>query len=266
MREQLIQYVELLFAGAGDCEDIKQEILQNTLDRYDDLIAEGKVPEAAYRLAITGIGDINEILGTPRSAAPAAEGPKKETDTPAKRLLRAVAIGLYILCPIPLFVLSEMSMETIGLCGTLVFVAVATVLMVMGAKKGRPEPEPMQTEVRSPKSELNKSVNGLIWAIGLAAYFILSFATMAWHITWVIFPITGAVTGLVRVLLGDDSQKLLNKGIGGLIWAIGLALYFIISFATNAWYVTWVIFLITGAVQGLVKAILDLMEANIHEE
>ena len=28
MREQLIQYVELLFAGAGDCEDIKQEILQ----------------------------------------------------------------------------------------------------------------------------------------------------------------------------------------------------------------------------------------------
>ena len=37
MREQLIQYVELLFAGARDCEDIKQEILQNTLDRYDDL-------------------------------------------------------------------------------------------------------------------------------------------------------------------------------------------------------------------------------------
>jgi len=60
MREQLIQYVELLFAGARDCEDIKQEILQNTLDRYDDLIAEGKVPEAAYRLAITGIGDISD--------------------------------------------------------------------------------------------------------------------------------------------------------------------------------------------------------------
>ena len=42
MREQLIQYVNLLFAGNGDVEDIKQEILQNTLDRYDDLIAQGK--------------------------------------------------------------------------------------------------------------------------------------------------------------------------------------------------------------------------------
>ena len=39
MKEQLIQYVELLFAGAQNCDDIKQEILQNTLDRYDDLIA-----------------------------------------------------------------------------------------------------------------------------------------------------------------------------------------------------------------------------------
>ena len=29
MKEQLIQYVNLLFAGAPDSEDIKQEILQN---------------------------------------------------------------------------------------------------------------------------------------------------------------------------------------------------------------------------------------------
>ena len=42
MREQLIQYVQLLFAGAADCDDTRQEILQNTLDRYDDLIAAGK--------------------------------------------------------------------------------------------------------------------------------------------------------------------------------------------------------------------------------
>lgn len=41
MREQLIQYVQLLFAGAADCDDTRQEILQNTLDRYDDLIAAG---------------------------------------------------------------------------------------------------------------------------------------------------------------------------------------------------------------------------------
>ena len=101
MREQLIQYVQLLFAGAADCDDTRQEILQNTLDRYDDLVAAGKTPEAAYRLAIMGIGDINEILGRAPGAAPlpAPAVKQEEHDTPAKKLLRAIAIGLYILCP-----------------------------------------------------------------------------------------------------------------------------------------------------------------------
>ena len=93
MREQLIQYVQLLFAGAADCDDTRQEILQNTLDRYDDLIAAGKTPEAAYRLAIMGIGDINEILGRAPGAAPlpVPAAKQEEHDTPAKKLLRAIA-------------------------------------------------------------------------------------------------------------------------------------------------------------------------------
>ncbi len=41
MKDKLIQYVNLLFAGAPDSDEIRQEILQNTLDRYDDLIAQG---------------------------------------------------------------------------------------------------------------------------------------------------------------------------------------------------------------------------------
>ena len=73
MRDHLQQYVALLFAGTEGCEDIQQEITQNTLDRYDDLIAEGKVPEAAYRMAIAGIGDIDEILDACIAADQAAK-------------------------------------------------------------------------------------------------------------------------------------------------------------------------------------------------
>lgn len=207
MREQLIQYVQLLFAGAADCDDTRQEILQNTLDRYDDLIAAGKTPEAAYRLAIMGIGDINEILGRAPGAAPLPVPAVKqdEQDTPAKKLLRAIAVGLYILCPIPLFVLSGMrNMGIPGLCGTLTLVAVATVLIILGAKK---ETENADVEPGTPQSALAKSINGLIWAIGLAIYFIVSFLTGAWYITWVIFPITAAVQGLVKAILDLKEDK-----------------------------------------------------------
>lgn len=276
MREQLIQYVELLFAGAADCEDIKQEILQNTLDRYDDLVESGKVPEAAYRLAIAGIGDINEILGTPAQVVPAkAAVPelKTDSDTPVKKLLRAIAVGLYILCPLPLFVLCEMGNETMGLCGLLAIVAVATVLIMLGARKDSKEEKEDNEE--KPQSELVKSVSGVLWAVGIGVYLLLSFASRAWHITWVVFPILVALDTLVSTIienkenrqnesLSADKQKV-RKSIGKLIWAVGLAVYFLFSFATNAWYISWLIFPITGAVQGLSVAILDLKEAMEYE-
>ena len=80
MRERLIAYVDLLFAGNPEAEDIKQEILQNTLDKYDDLVAGGKSPEAAYSQAISGIGDISELL---KSGRPAETG-KTEKWPPAE--------------------------------------------------------------------------------------------------------------------------------------------------------------------------------------
>ena len=203
MREQLIQYVSLLFAGAQDCEDIRQEILQNTLDRYDDLVAEGKAPEAAYRLAITGIGDINEILGrSPQSQyhnASTSYAPDTAEEKERKQK-RAFAIGFYIACPIPLFILSELGLNTMGLCFTLLLVAAATILLIQNSPK-KAITEPQESAPLTPRQELRKSVSSLIWALGLALYFILSFVTQAWYITWVMFPIIGAVQGLARAIL-----------------------------------------------------------------
>ena len=40
----------------------------------------------------------------------------------------------------------------------------------------------------------------------------------------------------------------------GAFWSLIVALYFIISFATMAWYITWIIFLIGAAVEQIIKA------------
>ena len=270
MREQLTQYVNLLFAGAPDSEDIRQEILQNTLDRYDDLIAAGKTPEAAYRLAISGIGDIHEILGTQEPETPVQpEAPAKEnrtTDDPMRKLLRAIAVGLYILCPLPLIVLDSMGMEIYGLCGTMGIVAVATVLIILGGKKGGSS-ETRRAEADEPKTALGKSISAFVWTIGLVIYLTVSFLTGAWHVSWVIFPILGAISNLVCALLPAENplagqqKRRLRKRVCDLIWAVGLAVYFLLSFATMAWYITWVVFPIVGAVQGLAMAVWDLKEA-----
>lgn len=202
MREQLISYVELLFAGSADVDDMKQEILQNTLERYDDLIEQGKSPEAAYRLAISGIGDITELLGAERPTgtvpSPTAPVPVKKEASFAKRMLKAFAIFLYIISPIPLFVLAMLNMEEIGLCGTLAICGLATALLIFAGATGAQKEE--KKEEPEEKNPLLKAINTLITTIGIIAYFIISFWSGAWLITWVIFPLIGAVKGLVKAV------------------------------------------------------------------
>ncbi len=205
MRGQLISYVELLFAGTSGYEDMKQEILQNTLERYDDLIEQGKTPEAAYRLAISGIGDINELLGAEQVAPPTPRPAvtTKRTDDPFfKRLIKAFSIFLYIISPIPLFVLAGLNMEEIGLCGTLAICAVATGLLIVAGNVGsQKEEKKAHTEEQEEATPLYKAISTLISTLGVVAYFVISFWSGAWYITWVMFPLIGAVKGLVKAIL-----------------------------------------------------------------
>lgn len=206
MREQLVQYVNLLFAGSENTDEIREEILQNTLDRYDDLINQGKTPEAAYRLAITGIGDLNEIIhGSTYTepvyqSVPVYESEETESSIMIRKLIRAVAIGLYILCPIPVILMSSFGLDEIGVCGTLGMVAAATILLIVFGRRGASIPSRHRTSPEG-KRELKKSISKLVDAIGLALYFIVSFATGAWAITWLIFPLMGAVNGLVKACI-----------------------------------------------------------------
>ena len=207
MRDQLVQYVNLLFAGAQDADEIRAEILQNTLDRYDDLVAQGKSPEAAYRLAITGIGDISEILGAQASPFPAARTVKEvihdEVEDIRRKKMRAVAITMYILCAIPLIILTEFGLSTLGLCLTIALVAAATYIMIITKRPGDDEDDEDAKEdhADTPQGALKRSIGKLISAIGLAVYLLLSFATEAWEITWVIFPILGCIKGLINAII-----------------------------------------------------------------
>ncbi len=206
MREQLTQYVNLLFAGVSGADDIRDEILQNTLDRYDDLTSQGKPEAAAYSLAISGIGDISEILGSSHNyhqPAPAfqADAPAKEVlEKPYKKIFRVIAIALYIISPIPLFVLSALGtdfLEIIGLCGTLSIVAVATVLIVLSGKdKARHSQEAHAHQ--DPNAALYQSIKGAVWAVAAALYLFSSFATHAWTYTWLIFPMAACISGLIK--------------------------------------------------------------------
>lgn len=66
-----------------------------------------------------------------------------------------------------------------------------------------------KTKEEEKQDKIVKQINDIIGGIGVAIYFIVSFITMAWHITWVIFIIIGMVEQVVKLifLLKEDKEN-----------------------------------------------------------
>ncbi len=68
-------------------------------------------------------------------------------------------------------------------------------------------PKFQETEKEKQETEIVKSIEGIIDAICVAVYFIVSFITMAWHITWVIFIINGLLCQVVKLFFMLKEEK-----------------------------------------------------------
>ena len=65
MKERIKQHFNKIFADAPKTRkalDLKQEMMQNALDKYDDMIMDGYSEEDAYQNVITSIGDVRELF------------------------------------------------------------------------------------------------------------------------------------------------------------------------------------------------------------
>lgn len=91
MKKQLEAYVNGLFADAALTirnAEVRQEILQHALDRYDDLIASGKTEQEAYDETVSGIGDVSGLFEHKQ-----AEAAQKKQDFPAPPAASETASG-----------------------------------------------------------------------------------------------------------------------------------------------------------------------------
>jgi transcriptional regulator with XRE-family HTH domain len=57
-----------------------------------------------------------------------------------------------------------------------------------------------KTEKENKEDAILKQINGIVGVICTIIYFIISFATMAWHITWIIFVIDGLICQIIKLI------------------------------------------------------------------
>jgi hypothetical protein len=182
-------------------------MIQNLNDKYNDLISEGKTEEASYNIAIAGIGDVSDLLTELENDLNAAFVPDMVELEKARRksaMLTAIAVMMYILSVLPFIVLSMAESryeDIIGVPIMFLMITAATGLLIynsMTKPRYKKASDSMVEEFREWQSDdkdrkaLRKAISSAMWSIIVALYFIISFATYAWHITWIIF-ILGAV-------------------------------------------------------------------------
>lgn len=69
-----------------------------------------------------------------------------------------------------------------------------------------PKFEKTKEEVK--EAEIIKQINGIVGAICTIIYFLVSFTTMAWHITWIIFIIDGLICQIVKLFFMLKEEKI----------------------------------------------------------
>ncbi len=215
MEDKLRAYMDHLFREVPNSKnaiEVKEEILQNLIDKYHDLLAEGKSEEAAYNIAVASIGDVSELLESlKKEDADSSTGQNTYMQWKQRSAgITAVAVMLYILCVIPPIITESLHIpESIGACGMFLFIAVATGLLVynsMTKPSRKKNDDTMMGEFKEWKSKNDdkrqamKAIKSALWSLITVLYFIISFVTGAWHISWIIFLIGAACDSIIKAV------------------------------------------------------------------
>ena len=211
MKDKLRNFIESLFEDAPKNKqtiELKEEMLQNLIDKYNDLVDSGKSSEAAYNIATASIGDIHELIRQIEKREENNPLFEQNYDKGRKRfaLLLSISVMLYILCVVPVILLED---SVLGVVIMFVMVAIATGLILynnMTKPKYLKKDSTVVEEFKewkansTEKNTLYQSITKVMWSCITILYFIVSFLTMAWHITWIIFLIGSAIQGIISAI------------------------------------------------------------------
>lgn len=216
MEDKLRAYMDHLFRDVKPTRktvELKEEILQNLVDKYHDLLKEGKTEEAAYNIAVATIGDMDELLAGLQNENTDMQPvyDEKMDKWRRKSALRiSVAVALYIMCLLPPILMSGSDYED-SIAPALMFsmIGVATAILIYN-NLTKPyyhrADDSIVDEFREWQQQTDsarrafRAISSALWALIVVIYILISFWTMAWHITWVIFLIGVAVEGILKAV------------------------------------------------------------------
>ncbi|MBE6614899.1 MAG: hypothetical protein E7631_06310 [Ruminococcaceae bacterium] len=128
-----------------------------------------------------------------------------------------------------------------------------------------PPSEKIREEQAKKEKRLNRKfrkmaggMQGILWILTPIWYFLSSFMTGNWHLTWLIFLGSAAGSILLDILVKYNEGTPLRKcgGWHGIFWLCLVMFYFTFSFASGQWALSWLLFP-AGAIVEILWKMLD---------
>ena len=211
MNAKIESYINSLFLEIPRTKkamELRDELMSNMDERYEDYLREGKNESQAYSLTVASMGDIDELI----AEVMPDENFKKEAQHYRTRNARniAMAVAMYILGGAVVVGSSIFDVDNIMIMSVvclLVLAAIATAIIIYTnmstpvAYKDFDSYELKEREFDStPLGQVAKLVLSIYWSIVTIIYLAISFITFSWHITWIIWPIAGILSGIIHTI------------------------------------------------------------------
>lgn len=257
MKEKIINYVDGLFVDAEltiDNAEFKNELMNDTISYFDDLVANGQSEQDAFRLAIHKIGDVSHLITKKKgeenvrigSETEDFNGFSKDQKSDEEKVFKsnssvgnqvsknegksalvpsimlAVAIALYIFSVIPCIVFEG---RTFGVVLMFIFVGVATALIILrGAFTNKISTENGMADVKVSMAKKHKK---------------------------------GALKPTFKIIKGIVDAVLFTGSV---------FVYIVLSLSFGAWHVAWLVFIIAAAVSEIIEGIFQLAGGAYDED
>lgn len=218
MNEKIRKEVNTLFENAPNTKranDLKDEIISNAEDKYEDLIKQGKTEEESLQTVIKEMGNVDELIEELNKNNPIHTGysqvARKKTG-----LVVSFCVGLYILAIISCIVLDELSLpDFITASAFLAIAGFSTCILIyhfMTKPKYTKYEDTMVEEFKEWKGkkdknkEIKKAIDSILWTLTVIIYLVISFTFGIWYISWIIFLIASLIENIIKLMfkLGED--------------------------------------------------------------
>ena len=215
MNTRLRAYVDDLFENAPTTTrvyDLKEELLANLEEKFEDLTAAGYSEGEAYASVVSGLGDAEALIES-LSLEPEAPEPIDPTgESQRVHTAQVVSTSAFLYCvAIAAYLLLRMVLgSTLAWVGFWVITGFATAQTVYHFMT-RPTPVggrriSLDGLSRKQRKRLRGTCSSVLWLSTTILYVIISFSVRAWHLTWIIFLVSAIIEQLITLFFKMDEN------------------------------------------------------------